>query len=49
MLQLEGQLSLQKFCTALQRMTTFLPSHTSEFIDMYNAIGKHYTLNPTMQ
>ncbi|XP_025108243.1 uncharacterized protein LOC112572667 [Pomacea canaliculata] len=39
MLQLEGQMSLQKFCNALQRRTTFLHSHSRDYRNLYKALG----------
>ncbi|XP_025088817.1 uncharacterized protein LOC112560919 isoform X2 [Pomacea canaliculata] len=43
MLQLEGQLSLQKFCFALKRRTTFLPPHTTDCRNLYLALGNALT------
>ncbi|XP_025097739.1 uncharacterized protein LOC112566028 [Pomacea canaliculata] len=39
MLQLEGQMSLQKFCNALERRTTFLHSHSRDYRNLYKALG----------
>ncbi|XP_025086793.1 uncharacterized protein LOC112559674 [Pomacea canaliculata] len=40
MLQLEGQMSLQKFCMASERRTTFLHSRSRDYRNMYKALGK---------
>ncbi|XP_025098271.1 uncharacterized protein LOC112566344 isoform X2 [Pomacea canaliculata] len=39
----EGQLSLQKFCFALEGRTTFLPPHTTDFKSLYLALGNALT------